>query len=423
MPMSEKKTNQVDKSLEALAQLFPSRVERRTGAGLLGRYGQAEDSTAENREVEELINTWGREAVIRCAKKAVHGGLWSAKTLRNLLVTSEERDIKATPTDVVRDALAIVERYGHELVGAGIEVEFADGDDAKAQVLANEPLAIDIVEWESQRIRKSGDKDSQVIRTPDSATEATGTEANDDDDGNDAQVVVMPQDAQGLFGRSGWAKEGREALLAQVQAIPYDPSWELTKTQIETYDRAASTVRFLSRLTVHMACLIGQALHEARAAMPHGRFRWFIEHKMQLTKSTAANYMRMASTFPDSTTVGHLSLGVAYKLAARRVSDDVRQQAVQKRNDAEALEVLKAQRSRGTVSTPEGADSFSHTVEGVSTSGKSTVPFIVEPVALAACQEALVVLQKRIAALPQDQRRTQAEEALELVREALAGES
>jgi len=427
----------MEASLEALAGLFPTQVNRRAiGVGALGRYGQAEDTPSEAQQVEELMRTFSREVVVQVAKRLqMESGLWHVKTLRARLVMQEERKLTSRPSDVHAEAATIVARYGFELVGASLGHSFKDQAACLAAAAADVGIAIDICEWESQRVIASGDARTQSVGRTASVgarkngvqeiaregdkdeghAEEEGETGGEEQEGGLRSAVALPHDPQALFGRSGWAKENRDVILQEVASVPYDPAWGLTKTQQDAYDRAAGTVRFLSRLTVHMACLIGQALNDARTNMPHGMFRWYLEHKLQLTKSTAANYMRLAKAFHSSQDIGHLSLGVVYKLAAKRVSVAVREAAITAGGDDAALALLRKGMPDATPA-PEGVGSSHSPQEGVSTLRPSVLPPVVSKTR---AEGPLSQLAGLIAGWETGPRREQAEAALQLLREAL----
>lgn len=109
--------------------------------------------------------------------------------------------------------------------------------------------------------------------------------------------------------------------------VPFDyPA--LSDSTLESKARdAADKIRELQRGAV---LDIGRELLSMKAALPHGKFDEWVEAEFNWSKSTALNYMRVASEFGDKyATVAYLPPSVVYQLASPSTPPVVREAVMQ----------------------------------------------------------------------------------------------
>lgn len=107
----------------------------------------------------------------------------------------------------------------------------------------------------------------------------------------------------------------------------YDYSSLDTETR-NSVIRHAEAIKFRTQRVVEDIIEIGKSLLEVKAQLPHGAFGNWLKSEFDWSEDTASNFMNVSKRFPQIPNGSEFAPKALYLLSAKKVSDEVRQEAL-----------------------------------------------------------------------------------------------
>jgi Arc/MetJ-type ribon-helix-helix transcriptional regulator len=101
--------------------------------------------------------------------------------------------------------------------------------------------------------------------------------------------------------------------------------------------RHAEAIKFRTQRVVEDIIEIGKSLVEVKAQLPHGAFGNWLKSEFDWSEDTASNFMNVSKRFPQIPNGSEFAPKALYLLSARKVPDEVREEALRVAQNGEKI--------------------------------------------------------------------------------------